>query len=97
MDAVSIAILVATILLLAGVVVLIILLLRSGSNVNTSGAISSLYALGKTVFDAMKDGKLEKAEITAIWNDICAVIAALRTAKDGEECTSDKVMAEFTE
>ena len=97
MDGISIAILSATILLLIGVVVLIVLIVRNGGKLNISGAISALYALGKTVYDAMKDGKLEKSEIAAIWNDICAVIAALKTAETNEEHTSDEVMAEFTE
>lgn len=97
MDAISIAILIATILLLIGVVALIVLILRNGGKLNISGAISALYALGKTLYDAVKDGKLESKEIEALWNQVCAVIAALRTEKDGTECTSDAVMKEFKE
>lgn len=77
MDTVTIVLLIATVLLVIACITLAVTKWKSWSDSDKASVISQMYALAKTVFDALKDGKLEKAELSVLFNQVIGIIASI--------------------
>jgi len=88
MEPVTVILTVVTILLAITCILLIIFKYRSFSDSEKASAVSGLYGIAKTVYDALKDGKLESGEIKVLFNSVVALIAQV-AGKHTDEVEED--------
>jgi len=99
METATIILTVVTILLAIACILLIILRYKSFSVSEKNAVISGLYGIAKTVFDALKDGKLDAGEIRVLFNAVVALIAQLagrHTDEVEEEFKTQQISEEST-
>ncbi|HJJ32461.1 MAG TPA: hypothetical protein O0X25_02430 [Methanocorpusculum sp.] len=78
MELITIVLTIACIALAVLCILLVILKWNAWSEDAKSGVISQLYGIGLTVYQALKnDGKIDGAELRAIFNHIVTAIAAI--------------------
>lgn len=77
METFTLVLLIVTILLAIAVIILAITKWKSWTESDRSALLSQMYALAKTVYDALKDGKLEAAEIKVLFNQVVGIIASI--------------------
>jgi len=89
METTTLILLIVTIVLAIACVVLAVLKWKDYSESDKASITSHLYGIAKTVFDALKDGKLEAGEIRVLFNAVVALIADIQGRH------TDEVEAEF--
>jgi len=77
METFTLVLLIMTCILLVSVIILAVTKWRSWSDSDKSSIAASLFALGKTIYAALKDGKLEEAELRGIFNQVTGILAAI--------------------